>query len=404
MAEPSRDGFGAPTRRSRGRLGPIVPLVLGVVALAAMTHAQGLDQAGPTSSASSSSAPADAADGDTAAPAAFAFGSTSALGAIVFRLGEPVHLWSVAADGTPRWQRDLQPGEAVACGPCPAALLEQADGRGTWVAEDGSPTPAPAPLAEGLRPLRSVAGVVVAAARADGVAELFVPSTDGLRSVGALPDARLDQPLLVATPATRGRAVTLLRASADPLRQAEFDVVHLTPEGSDIRTVALDEPGARPFPCALADDATVAYLQQLAGPTADGATHLVVRRGSSEPVEATVPGTFDTCGAGPAGTVLATAVTGADGDPRRTVVDIVWLGPSLSVRATASEVLIGLRASVAVDAPSGRVAVAGGSGPAVVLDGSSRIERAPAAAVAFDDRGGLWAVDQDARVTHEVGS
>ncbi len=117
-----------------------------------------------------------------------------------------------------------------------------------------------------------------------------------------------------------------------------------------------------------------------------------------------MPGAFDTCGAGPDGAVLATAVTGADGDPDRTVVDIVWLGPSLAVRATASEVVVGAGASVAVDVPTARVAVAGGVGPVVVLDGSGRVERAPAAAVAFDDEGGLWAVDRDARVTHEAGS
>ena len=65
-------------------------------------------------------------------------------------------------------------------------------------------------------------------------------------------------------------------------------------------------PLARPFPCAVADDDTVAHLQQLAGPTSDGSTHLVVRRGTSGVVEATVPGAFDTCGAGPGGAVLAT--------------------------------------------------------------------------------------------------
>jgi hypothetical protein len=46
--------------------------------------------------------------------------------------------------------------------------------------------------------------------------------------------------------------------------------------------------------------------------------------------------------------------------------------------------------------------VAGGRGPAVVLDGATRFEHRAAAAVAFDDRGGLWWVDGDARVTHEV--
>src|SRR5690349_12524080 len=203
-----------------------------------MTHAQALDRAGSTSS----SPPASAAADPSAAPP-FAFGSATSHGAVVFRLGEPVHLWSVDAAGVARWQRDLGPGEAVACDPCPAALVEQADGRGVGVAADGSPAPAAAGLADGLVPVRSVAGVVIAASRPDGAAELFTPTSDGLVPVGTLADARLDQPLLVATPASRGRAVTVLRASADPLRQAEFEVVHVTPDGTDTRTVALDEPG-----------------------------------------------------------------------------------------------------------------------------------------------------------------
>ncbi len=398
MAEPSADGFGAPTRRSLGRLGPVVPLVLGVLALAVMTHAQALDRTEPNDASTPGSGDGAATD----VPPAFAFGSTTALGAVVFRLGQPVHAWVVDADGTPHWQADLRPGEAVACGPCPVALIERTDGRGDLVNADGSVTSAPAELARDLVPLRSVAGVVLAASRPGAAVELFVPSSDGLVSAGLLADARLDQPLLVATPSTRGRAVTILRASSDPLRQAEFEVVHVTPQGSDRHTVALDEPGARPFPCAAADEVTVAYLQQLAGSAGAEATHLSVRIGGADAVDVTLPGTFDTCVAGPDGAVLATAVTGADGDPARTVVDIAWLGPSLEVQATGTEVLVGSRASVAIDAPTGRVAVAGGVGPAVVLDGINRVEREAAAAVAFDDRGGLWAVDTDARVAHEV--
>lgn len=399
MAEPSAHRFGAPARRSVGRLGPIVPLVLGILALAAMTHGQALDRSESTQPTTAAS---DAAD-DAAGPRpAFAFGSTTSEGAIVFRLGEPVHAWAVDAAGVPRWQRDLEPGDAVACSPCPVALLGQADGHGALLTADGSTAAAPDALADGLVPVRSVIGVVVAASRADGAAELFVPSPEGLVSAGSLTDARLDQPLLVATPAARGRAVTILRASPDPLRQAEFEVVHVTPQAVDRRTVALDEPGARPFPCAVADEATVAHLQQRAGPTDAGSTHLSVRTGVADPIDAVVPGAFDTCAAGPQGAVLATAVTGADGDPTRTVVDIVWLGPTLEVRAARTEVLVGSRASVAIDASSGRVAVGGGSGAAVVLDGASRVERAPAAAVAFDDDGGLWSVDVDAHVTHET--
>ncbi len=327
----------------------------------------------------------------------------------MFRLGEPVHAWAVDAAGTPRWQRDLDPGDALACGPCPAAVLSHADGSAAMVGADGSPAPPPAPVAGGLIRARSVTGVVLAASRSDGAVEFFIPSTDGLVTAGRLADARLDQPLIVVTPASRARAVTILRASGDPLRQAEFEVVHVTPAGSGIRTVALDEPGARPFPCAVADDVTVAYLQQLTGPTAAGSTHLVVAAGGPTPadggeagVDATLTGAFDACGVGPGGAVLASAVTGADGHPDHTVVDVVWLGPSLEVRATTSEPVSGARASVAVDPASLRVAVGGGTGPAVVLDGSSRLERPPAAAVAFDDHGGLWSVDVDAHVTHEV--
>ncbi|MGZ4729092.1 MAG: hypothetical protein ACXWB2_15335 [Acidimicrobiales bacterium] len=401
MAEPSIHGFGAPARRSVGRLGPVVLLVLGVLALAVMTHAQALDRAGPAD-------PADASDSSDAAgpadaPAAFAFGSTTAEGAIVFRLGRSVHAWAVDAGGAPRWQRDLDPGDAVACGPCPEAVVSHADGSAARVAPDGSVGPPPGAVAGGLIPTRSLTGVVLSVARGPGAVEFLVPTSDGLVGAGTLDDARLDQPLIVVTPAARGRAVTVLRASSDPLRQAEFEVVHVTPLGSSTRTVDLDEPGARPFPCAVADGTTVAYLQQLTGPTASGSTHLVVRADEGAGVEATVAGTFDSCAAGPDGAVLVSAVTGADGDPTRTVVEIVWLGPSLEVRATTSEPIASARASVAIDPPSLRVAVAGGPGPLVVLDGGTRVERAPAAAVAFDDRGGLWAVDADARVTHEVG-
>src|SRR4051812_34782866 len=143
-----------------------------------MTHLQRLDQAGPSSTSSSSSGSTDGPEGDASGAVAFAFGSTTAQGAILFRLGEPVHLWSVDADGRPRWQRDLAVGESVACGPCPAALLEQPDGRGLWATDDGSLGPAPAPLDAGLVPVRSVAGVVLAEARPDGSAELLVPSSD----------------------------------------------------------------------------------------------------------------------------------------------------------------------------------------------------------------------------------
>jgi len=397
VAEPSAPGFGAPARRSAGRLGPIVALVLGVLALAVMTHAQALDRAGPPDPD-----PASPATTGPAGPPAYAFGSVTAAGAVVFALGEPVHAWAVDADGTSRWSRDLAAGDALACGPCPEAVLAHADGRVELVGPDGSLAPPPDVVAGGVVPARSLTGVVLAASRTGGAVEFLIPTSDGLVGAGSLSDARLDQPLVVVTPASRGRAVTVMRASSDPLRQAEFEVVHVTPAGASARTVELDGPGARPFPCAVADDATVAYLQQLTGPTADGSTHLVVRTDDGAGSEATVAGTFDTCAAGPDGAVLASAVTGADGDPAHTEVHLVWLGPSLEVRATTSEPVAGARAVVALDAPTRRVAVAGGRGPAVVLDGATRFEHRAAAAVAFDDRGGLWWVDGDARVTHEV--
>ena len=165
-----------------------------------------------------------------------------------------------------------------------------------------------------------------------------------------------------------------MRASSDPLRQAEFEVVHVTPAGTTARTVELDAPGARPFPCAVADDATVAYLQLLTGPTADGSTHLVVRTDDGAGSEATVAGTFDTCAAGPDG--RGAGVRGDRGrrgpGPHRGRPRVV--GPSLEVRATTSEPVAGARAVVALDAPTRRVAVAGGRGPAVVLDGEARLE------------------------------
>jgi len=48
MAEPSAHGFGAPARRPVGRLGLVVLLALGVVALAVMTQAEAAAEAPET--------------------------------------------------------------------------------------------------------------------------------------------------------------------------------------------------------------------------------------------------------------------------------------------------------------------------------------------------------------------
>jgi len=401
MAEPSAHGFGAPARRPVGRLGLVVLLALGVVALAVMTQAEAADRAGPSTDPAASDPSTDTA-ADASAPRPLAFGSVTSQGAIVFRLGEPVHAWSVDAAGDVRWQRDLARGDYLVCGPCPGAIVKQADGRAVAIDADGRPTDPPIGLAEGLVDTTSLTGVVLASTRPDHRTEFVVPTSAGLIAAGSLVDARLDQSLVVVTPATDGRAVTVMRTAADPLRQAEFEVVHVTSAGAHVVTVALDEPGARPLPCAVADVDSVAYLQQHQGPTSAGSTHVVRRTDDGPATEATVAGAFDACAAGPDGVVLATAVTGADGDPTRTLVDLVWLDASLSAISHTTEPVAGPSASVAIDARSGRVAVAGGTGPSSLLDATSRVERPSAAAVAFDDQGGLWSVDVDLRVHHEV--
>jgi hypothetical protein len=397
MPEPSADEFGAPARRPVGRLGLFVLLALGVVALAVMTQAEAADRAGPDT------ATGPGAPTDTDAPShPLAFGSTTASGAIVFRLGDTVHAWSVDDAGTVRWQRDLLPSEYLVCGPCPAAIVEHDGGRASTIAADGSSGAAPVDLDGGLVDTTSIAGVVLAAARPDRRVEFYVTTSAGLVSAGELADARLDQPLVVVTPATGAGAVTLMRPSADALRQAEFEVVHVTPAGSHVLTVALDAPGARPLPCVVADADSVAYVQQLRGPTSAGSTHVVRRTDAGSLAEATVTGSFDACVAGPQGVVLATSVTGADGDPSHTEIELIWLDGSLAVAAHTTETVVSSTPSVAIDPRTDRVAVAGGTGSSVLLGIGSRRERPPAAAVAFDDLGGLWSIDTELHVTHEA--
>jgi len=209
--------------------------------------------------------------------------------------------------------------------------------------------------------------------------------------------------MVVVTPAQRGGAVTILRVTADPLRQGEFEVEYVTPAGSTTLTVPLDTPGARPMPCTAVDDHDIAYLQLTPGPTADGTTHVVARRDGSVVLDAAVPGSFDGCTVGPDGAVLTASANGADGDLSRTRVEVRWVGPGGQVESAVAEQVLATSASVAVDAATGRVAVAGGTGPAVVVDRrGGRAERAPARAAAFDDLGGLWWAQAFASVNREA--
>ena len=196
---------------------------------------------------------------------------------------------------------------------------------------------------------------------------------------GVSGDARLDARLVTVSAAADGGAVTILRTSPDPLRQGEFELAHVTPRGEAVDDVSLADPEARPLPCRAADGSEVAYLEQVPGPTADGSTHVVVRRSGRPTLDVTVVGTFDRCAAGQAGVVLAGAATGADGDLGHTVVDVRWLDASGSVVATAQRAVESSAASVALDPARSRVAVAGGPGPAAVMSATGVVER-PAAA------------------------
>jgi len=379
--------------RSSGRLaslGPAVALVTACLALAGLTQVQRA-----WSSPGPAVATADPAVGDGGAAVRLSFGSVTSQGALLFEVRSPAHLRSFDAAGAPHWQRDLDDGQYITCGPCPAAILRQADGRALALTVDGSETSPPVALVD-LVATTSLAGTVLATRQADGSVTFFTPTSAGLVAAGQASDAGLDRSLVVVTPARRGGAVTVMRASADPLRQGEFEIEHVTPAGAHTETVALDGPQSRPQPCALDDAGTVAYEQLGPGPTADGVTHVVARLADGHRVDAQVTGTFDTCVAGAAGVVLTATANGADGDLTHSEVDVVWIDPSGSVRSSTSEQVQATTASVAVDGATGRVAVAGGSGPAVVLTSDRRTERPSARAVAFDDQGGWWwATDAD---------
>jgi hypothetical protein len=330
-----------------------------------------------------------------------AFGSVTSEGAILFRVGQPVHVWAVDGEGATRWERDFTDGEYLACGPCPSVIVRHPDGAVTAIGPGGAPAAPPAALGSRLAITSSPVGVVLASVAIDGRVSYFVPTSAGLIESGISVGARLDQPLVAVTPALVGGAVTVMQASADALRQGEFEVLHITPERETKVSVALDPPTSRPLPCAVADAATVAYVLVSGGPGADGATRVVVSGEGVTPVDSTVTGVFDSCSVGPSGVVLANAANGENGDLRRTVVRLAWLGPGGLETGRATEQVEATTASVALDPRSSRAVVAGGPDRAVVLDGHARREIAAARAVAFDDRGGLWHADRDGRVRRE---
>ena len=398
MTEPSRSRV-ATTRSAGsspriGRVGLLAWLVVPVLVLSGLTQWQvhQVDQG---------SAGAADPSADVVPLARLSFGSVTRGGAILFTVAQPVHVRSMAADGLVQWQRDLSDGDYVTCGPCPAAVIARPDGSSRTVAGDGTEGPAPALLGDHLVATTSLVGVVLAAGRADGSVDFYTPTSAGLVPDGSASDAGLDRVLVVVTAADRGGAVTIMRTSADPLRQGEFEVEHVTPTGTHTATVPLDATGSRPRPCAVADAEIVAYVQLDPGPTADGTTHVVADRDGHRLVDARVPGTFDSCAVGPDGAVLSTTANGADGDLTRTRVDVAWVDLGGAVRATATEQVVATSASVALDAATGRVAIAGGPGPAVVVDPSARHERPSALAAAFDDTGGIWWAQSESHVTRE---
>lgn len=396
MAEPTRPHADAARpasgRRPVGRLGLLSWFVVPALLLAGLTQVQ-VALVPPPGVTDAQPGP------EPPAGRHLSFGSVTRQGAIVFEVGQPVHVRSFGADGSVRWQRDLVDGEYITCGPCPGAVLVEPDGTPRTIAADGALGPGPTELGGHVVQTTSLTGVVLAAARVDGPVDFYTPTSAGLVPAGRADDAGLDRSLVVVTPADRGGAVTILRQSADPLRQGEFEVEHIDPAGTHTETVALDTPAARPRPCAVADADVVAYVQLEPGPTADGTTHVVAERGGRSVLDARVAGLFDSCAIGGAGAVLTAAANGADGDLSRTRVDIAWVGLDGSVRASTSEQVEGTSASVAVDADRARVAIAGGTGPAVVVEPSGRQPRSPALAVAFDDAGGLWWADAPDHVT-----
>lgn len=375
----------------------MVALAVPLVGLALLTH----QQVGSLVVAGRS----DAVAGPDASGPRLAFGSVTADGAILFRVGQPVHARATTPDGVTTWERDFTSGEYLVCGPCPGAVIRHDDGTVSAIEAGGAPVAPPPQLGPHLLSTTSPVGVVLAAAEASGhpagQVTFFTPTSTGLVESGASARARLDQPLVAVTPAWDGSAVTIMQASADALHQGEFELVHVTPTGQSAETVALDPPGSRPLPCAVADGSTVAYLLVGGGLGADGSTRVVVRRDGAPPIDTTVPGAFDRCAAGPAGVVMASAANGEDGDLSRTVVRERWLAADGTAVAEATESIDATTASVALDPPRLRVAVAGGNSGVVVADGHRRVVSTPARAVAFDDRGGLWRADASERVSRE---
>ncbi len=345
----------------------------------------------------------DAVDiADAPVSSRLAFGSVGAQGAIVFRVGQPVHAWAVDAAGHTRWERDFADGEYLACGPCPAAVVRHADGTVSAISATGDAAAPPSVLGPLLVRTSSPVGVVLASLASAGRVTFFAATSTGLIESGTSAGARLGQPLVAVTPAVDGGAVTIMQASADALAQGEFQLLHVSPIGETAETVALDPPTARPLPCQVTDGNTVAYFLAWGGPGADGTTRVVVHHTDAGPAfDATVRGVFDSCAVGPSGVVLANAANGEDGDLTRTVVRLVWLGPTGAVDAQATERVATITASVALDAGSRRAVVAGSGEAAVLVDGTSRLLLPPASAVAFDDCGGLWSADADGHVNRQ---
>jgi hypothetical protein len=240
MTEPPRSRAVAPRPAGRppriGRLGLLVWLVVPALALATLTQWQ-VHRVEPAPSGSTDPG------ADVSPTPRLSFGSVTRQGAIQFEVAQPVHLRSMGADGSVHWQRDLADGEYITCGPCPSAVLAQPDGSARTLAADGSESPGPAQLGDRLIATTSLSGVVLAAGRPDGSVDFYTLTSAGLVPAGSASDAGLDQSLVVVTPADAGGAVTILRASADPLRQGEFVVEHVNPAGSSTTTVPLDSPG-----------------------------------------------------------------------------------------------------------------------------------------------------------------
>ncbi len=382
-----------PRPAARARLGLLTVLVVGVSGLALATRAQ--VGSGVVERVTEAPAPPPSPS------SLLAFGSTTASGAVVFRVATPVHVWMVDATGAVRWQRDYSDGTTLGCGPCPTAVLRRPDGRPEAIGPEGAPEPAPTGLGPSLTALRSGTRVVFGASDAShpGRVHFFVATSGGLRDAGTADGLRLAAYAEVVA-ATDGSGVTVFQASADPLRQADFEVVRISPSGVARTVESLPALGDRPEPCESATGELVGWMfAHDASAAAPATTQLVVERPGAAPIRTRVPGWYGGCAVGPQATVVEATVSGADGDLGRSRVDVVRVSAAGAVGPPTRIAVGATEPSVALDPATGRVAVAGSTGAAVVLDGIRTVRLAPASAVAFDDQGGLWAVDRHRHVT-----